>query len=134
MKVFLIVLIAIIVSAIPFVILYLANHWKKLIWENRERIFRFRTDGEYWSKDNPLWVVEKRFLWFWVDCSEILDQSHFFTEEEARECLAKYLQKLNKKQNPETHIVNYNQFISDPTRQLECKNLETKRIETNNKL
>lgn len=128
MKVFLIVLIAIIVSAVPFIILYLANHWKKLIWENKKRIFRIRTDGNYWSKDNPLWVVEKRFLWFFVDCSEILDQSHFFTYDEATKSLAKYIQKLDKKQNPESYIVNYAQFISDPTRQLECKELETKRI------
>ena len=130
MKTILIILIAIIASIIPFIILYLANHWKKLIWENKKRIFRIRTDGENWFKDKPMWVVEKRFLWFYVDCSEILDQSHFFTYEEATKSLSKYIEKLDKKQNPESYIVNYAQLISDPTRQLECKNLETKRIET----
>lgn len=128
MNTILIILIAIIGSAIPFVILYLAAHWKRLIWENKKRIFRIRTDGNHWSKDKPLWVVEKRFLWFFVDCSEILDQSHFFTYEEATKSLSKYIQKLDKKQNPESYIVNYAQFISDPTRQIESKNLETKRI------
>lgn len=79
MKTFLIILIAIIALIIPFIIVYLATHWKRLIWENKKRIFRIRTNGNHWSKDKPLWVVEKRFLWFFVDCSEILNKSHFFT-------------------------------------------------------
>jgi hypothetical protein len=129
MKTFLIVSLCILALALPFIGIYLVENWKRLIWENKGGIFRFITDGENWFKGQPMWVVEKRFLWFWVDCSEILDKSHFFTCKEAAECLSKYLQKLDKKQNPESHIVNYNQFISDPTRQLEAKNLETKRIE-----
>lgn len=128
MKTILIILIAIIALIIPFIIVYLATHWKRLIWENKKRIFRIRTDGNHWSKDKPLWVVEKRFLWFFVDCSEILNKSHFFTFEEAIKALSEYQQKLDKKQNPESYIVNYAQFISDPTRQIESKNLETKRI------
>ena len=129
MKTFLIFILALVALAIPFVILYIANNWKRLIWENKKRVFRIRTDGTHWSKDKPLWVVEKRFLWFFVDCSEILDKSRFFTYEEATKSLSKYIQKLDKKQNPESYIVNYAQFISDPTRMLECKNLETKRID-----
>ena len=128
MKTILIILIAIIALIIPFIIVYLATHWKRLIWENKKRIFRIRTDGNHWSKDKPLLVVEKRFLWFFVDCSEILNKSHFSTYEEAIKALSEYQQKLDKKQNPESYIVNYAQFISDPTRQIESKNLETKRI------
>ncbi len=103
MKTILIILIAIIALIIPFIIVYLATHWKRLIWEreNKKRIFRIRTDGNHWSKDKPLWVVEKRFLWFFVDCSEILNKSHFFTYEEAIKALSEYQQKLDKKQNPE---------------------------------
>ena len=129
MKTFLIVVLAILALAAPVIALYLAENGKRLIWENKKRVFRIRTDGTHWSKDKPLWVVEKRFLWFFVDCSEILDKSRFFTYEEATKSLSKYIQKLDKKQNPESYIVNYAQFISDPTRMLECKNLETKRID-----
>ena len=75
-----------------------------------------------------MWVVEKRFLWFFVDCSEILNKSHFPTFEEAIKALSEYQQKLDKKQNPESYIVNYAQFISDPASQIDSKNLETKRI------
>jgi hypothetical protein len=128
MKTFLIVSLATLATVSPFILIYFVGNWKRLIWENKKRVFRIRTDGENWFKDKPLWVVEKRFLWFWVDCSEILDKSHFFTCKEATECLSTYLRKLDKKQNPESYIVNYAQFISDPTRQLEAKNLETKRI------
>lgn len=98
MKTFLIVVLAIMALAAPFVALYFATHWKRLIWENKKRVFRIRTDGENWFKDKPMWIVEKQFLGFWVDCSEILDKSHFFTRKEATECLFKYLQKLDKKQ------------------------------------
>lgn len=62
MKTFLIILIAIIALIIPFIIVYLATHWKRLIWENKKRIFRIRTDGNHWSKDKPLWVVENDFF------------------------------------------------------------------------
>lgn len=130
MKTVLILIIGLVALATPFVIIYLANNWKRLIWENSSRIFRIRTDGTHWSKNTTLWVVEKRFLWFFVDCSEILDQSHFSTYEEAIKALSEYQQKLDKKQNPESYIVDYTQFISDPTRQIESKKLETKRIET----
>lgn len=128
MKTFLIVSLGMLALAAPFIALYLAGNWRRLIWENKGRIFRIRTDGTHWSKNKPLWVVEKQFLWFFVDCSEILNKSHFFTYEEAIKALSEYQQKLDKKQNPESYIVNYAQFISDPTRQIESKNLETKRI------
>lgn len=129
MKTFLIVSLGILALAAPFIALYLAGNWKRLIWENKGRIFRIRTDGTHWSKDKPLWVVEKRFLWFFVDCSEILNKSHFSTYEEAIKALSEYQQKLDKKQNPESYIVNYAQFISDPKRLIGTKKLETKRID-----
>lgn len=129
MKAVLILIIGLVALAAPFVALYFAAHWKRLIWENKKRVFRIRTDGENWFKDKPLWVVEKRFLWFYVDCSEILSSSHFYTKKEAVKSLSEYLQKLDKKQNPESYIVDYTQFISDPARQIESKKLETKRID-----
>ena len=132
MKTFLIVVLAILALAAPVIALYLAENGKRLIWENKKRVFRIRTDGTRWSKGKPLWVVEKRFLWFFVNCSEILNSSHFFTKEEAIKSLSEYLQKLDKKQNPESFIVDYTKFISDPTLLIEAKELETKRIESTN--
>ena len=129
MKTFLIFSLGILALALPFIGIYLAENWKRLIWENKGRIFRIRTDGSYWEKDKPFWVVEKRFLWFYVSCSKILHAGNFYTKEDATECLSEYLQQLDKKQNPESYIVDYTQFISDPTRQIESKKLETKRID-----
>ena len=129
MKTFLIFILAIMVSVLPFIIVYLVANWRRIVLENKKRVFRIRTDGENWFKDKPMWVVEKRFLWFYVDCSEILDQSHFFTYKEATESLSKYIEKLDKKQNPESFIVDYTKFISDPKKLIEAKKLETKRID-----
>ena len=128
MKTFLIVSLGILVLAAPFIAIYLAGNWKKLIWENKKRIFRIRTDGNHWSKDKPLWVVEKRFLWFFVDCSEILNKSHFSTYEEATKALSEYMRKLDEIQNPKSFIVDYTNLISDPKRLIGTKELETKRI------
>ena len=97
MKTFLIVSLGMLTLVAPFIALYLAGNWKRLIWENKGRIFRIRTDGTHWSKDKPLWVVEKRFLWFFVGCSGILKSSRFFSKEEAIKSLSEYLQKLDKK-------------------------------------
>lgn len=129
MKTFLIVSLAIFATVAPFIILYFAANWKRLVWENKKRVFRIRTDGDYWTKDKPWWVVEKRFLWFFINSSGVLDLSYFHTKEEATESLSKYLQKLDKKQNPESFIVDYTKFISDPTKLIEAKELETKRID-----
>ena len=128
MKTFLIVSLGILVLALPFIGIYLVENWKRLIWENKGRIFRIRTDGSYWEKDKPFWVVEKRFLWFFVNCSEILNSSQFFTKEEAMESLSTYLRKLDEIQNPKSFIVDCTNLISDPTRQIESKKLKTKRI------
>lgn len=129
MKTFLIVSLAILATISPFIIVYFVANWKRLIWENKGRVFRIRTDGDYWTKDKPWWVVEKQFLWFFVNCSGVLNSSYFYTKEEAMESLSKYLQKLDKKQNPESFIVDYTKFFSDPTRLIESRELETKRID-----
>lgn len=129
MKTFLIVSLGIMALAAPFIALYLAANWKRLIWENKGRIFRIRTDGDYWTKDKPWWVVEKRFLWFFVNCSGELNLSKFHTKEEAIGSLSRYLKELDERQNPKCFIIDYNKFISDPTRLIESRELETKRID-----
>lgn len=129
MKTFLIVSLGIMALAAPFIALYLASNWKRLIWESKGRVFRIRTYGRYWKKDKPFWVAEKRFLWFYVNCSGILHADDFYTKEDAIKCVSEYLQKLDKKQNPESYIIDYNKFISDPTRLIESRELETKRID-----
>lgn len=130
MKTVLILIIGLVALAIPFVILYLANNWKRLIWENSSRVFRIRTDGsQYLSEDKYKWVVEKRFLCFFVNCSEILESDYFFSKDEAMESLSQYLRELDKRQNPEQYIIDLKNQISDPKRLIGTKKLETKRID-----
>lgn len=45
------------------------------------------------------------------------------------ESLSQYLRELDKRQNPESFIVDYTKFISDPKRLIGAKKLKTKRIE-----
>ena len=128
MKTFLIFILALVALAIPFVILYISNNWKRLIWENSPRIFRIRSCGvNILSEDKSWWVVEKRFLCFFINCSGILDSSRFFSEEEAKESLYRYLRELDKRQNP--YIIDLRNQITDQNRLIESKTLETKRID-----
>lgn len=130
MKAVLILIIGLVAIAIPFVIIYLANNWKRLIWENSSRIFRIRTDGvNILSEDRYWWVVEKRFLCFFVNCSEILNSSRFSSEDEAKESLYQYLCELDKRQNPKQYIIDLKNQISDPKRLIEGRKLKTKRID-----
>ena len=68
-----------------------------------------------------------------MDCREkvsvfLRGLSQFFnTKEEAIKKLSEYIQELDEVQNSK-YILDYNKFISDPTRQIESKKLETKRI------
>ena len=128
MKAFLIFILALVALAIPFVIIYLANNWKRLIWENSPRIFRIRSCGvNILSKDKSWWVVEKRFLCFFINCSGILNSSRFSSEDEAMKSLYQYLRELDKRQNP--YIIDLRNQITDQNRLIESKTLETKRID-----
>lgn len=128
MKEFLIFILALVALAIPFVIFYIVNNWKRLIWENSPRIFRIRSCGvNILSKDKSWWVVEKRFLCFFINCSGILNSSRFSSKDEAMGSLYQYLRELDKRQNP--YIIDLRNQITDPTRQIESKTLETKRID-----
>lgn len=102
--------------------IYLFVDWRDIIWENKGRIFRIRKDGYYW-------VVEKKFLCFFVK-NELFGLSQFFnTKEEAIKKLSEYIQELDEIQNSE-YIIDFTKFISDPTRLIEAKKLKTKRIKT----
>lgn len=128
MKAFLIFILALVALAIPFVIIYLANNWKRLIWENSPRIFRIRSCGvNILSKDKSWWVVEKRFLCFFINCSGILNSSRFSSKDEAMKSLYQYLRELDKRQNP--YIIDLRNQITDQNRLIESKTLETKRID-----
>ena len=128
MKAFLIFILALVALATPFVIIYLANNWKRLIWENSPRIFRIRSCGvNILSKDKSWWVVEKRFLCFFINCSGILNSSRFSSFDEAMKSLYQYLRELDKRQNP--YIIDLRNQITDQNRLIESKTLETKRID-----
>lgn len=100
--------------------IYLFVDWRDIIWKNKGRIFRIR-------KKDRFWIVEKKFLCFFVK-NDLFGLSQFFkTKEEAIKKLSEYIQELDEVQNSE-YIFDYNKLISDPTRQIESKKLETKRI------
>lgn len=100
--------------------IYLFVDWRDIIWKNKGRIFRIR-------KKERFWIVEKKFLCFFVK-NDLFGLSQFFkTKEEAIKKLSEYIQELDEVQNSE-YIFDYNKLISDPTRQIESKKLETKRI------
>ena len=100
--------------------LYLFVDWRDIIWKNKGRIFRIRKKDKYW-------IVEKKFLCFFVR-NDLFGLSQFLdTKEEAIKKLSEYIQELDEVQNSE-YIIDYTKFISDPTRQIESKKLKTKRI------
>jgi hypothetical protein len=128
MKAFLIFISALVALATPIAIIYFANNWKRLIWENSPRIFRIRSCGvNILSKDKSWWVVEKRFLCFFINCSGILNSSRFSSKDEAMGSLFQYLRELDKRQNP--YIIDLRNQITDQNRLIESKTLETKRID-----
>lgn len=100
--------------------LYLFVDWSDIIWKNKGRIFRIRKKDYYW-------IVEKKFLCFFVKNDLFGSNQYFKTKEEAIKKLSEYIQELDEVQNSE-YIFDYNKLISDPTRQIESKKLETKRI------
>lgn len=107
------------IVVLPFAIVYSAVNWRRLIWENKGRIFRIKKEGNSW-------LIEKKFLCFFVEIDE--DGPRYNTKEEAITQLSEYLEELYKRQNHESYIVDYTQFISDPKRLIETKKIETKRI------
>lgn len=100
--------------------LYLFVDWRDIIWKSKGRIFRIRKKDRYW-------VVEKKFLCFFVR-HDLFGLSQFLdTKEEAINKLSEYIQELDEVQNSE-YIIDYTKFISDPKRMIEAKKLQTKRI------
>ena len=57
--------------------------------------------------------------------------TYISTKEDAIKKLSKYIRELDETQNSE-YIVDYTNLISDPTKLIEAKELETKRIESTN--
>lgn len=60
MKAFLIfILLSLVALSISPVFIYLRRNWRRLIWENKGKVFRIRTDGvNILSEDKTWWVVE----------------------------------------------------------------------------
>ena len=99
---------------------YILVPYEDIIWKNKGRIFRVRKKGRYW-------IVEKKFLCFFVK-NELFGTNQFIsTKEDAIKKLSEYIQELDETQKSES-IIDYTKFISDPTKLIEAKKLETKRI------
>lgn len=113
-----------IIMFIVFLLLaYIFIPFEDIIWKNKGRVFRIRKKDKYW-------VVEKKFLCFFVR-NDLFGLSQFLkTKEEAIKKLSEYIQELDEVQNSE-YIIDYTKFISDPKRLIGTKKLETKRITDN---
>lgn len=101
------------VGSVFFIILYFVDNWKRLIWEGRGEVFRIR------KIENHRWIVEKRFLCFYVNCATFLGFNYFDTEEEAIENLSTNLH--GRKQNYERYIIDFSKQITNPKWLIESK-------------
>ena len=115
------VIVCIIMFIVFLLLAYIFIPFEDIIWENKGRIFRVRKNGDYW-------VVEKKFLCFFVKNDLFGTHQFIRTKEDAIKKLSEYIQELDEVQKSE-YIIDYTKFISDPTRQIESKKLETKRID-----
>lgn len=123
MKTFLIVILAIVALATPYIFTYLVGNWRRLIWENKGRTFRVVKKGDRY-------YPEKRFLrWFFVRIKIKDDYKASSSREYAMEYIQKFLQNLDEEQNYKNEVIDFSNQITDPTRQIESKTLETKRID-----
>lgn len=79
------------------------------------------------KKNGDYWVVEKKFLCFFVKNDLFGTHQFIRTKEDAIKKLSEYIQELDEVQKSE-YIIDCTKFISDPTKLIEAKKLETKRI------
>lgn len=124
MRAFLIFILAIMIAALPVIIIYLAENWRRLIWENRGRVFRA-------VKEKDMYYPEKRFLWFFsVRMKTSYDEyKRFRSKEEAMDYIREFLQNLKEEQITRNEFIDFSHQISDPKMLLENRELETKRID-----
>ena len=101
------------VGSVSFIIFYFVDNWKRLISEGRGEVFCIRKTG------NHRWVVEKRFLCFYVNCAMFLGFNYFDTKEEAIENLSTNLH--DRKQNYERYIIDFSNQITNPKWLIESK-------------
>lgn len=123
MKSFLSFIIALVALATPYIFIYLAKNWRRLIWENKGRAFRVVKKGD-------CYYPEKRFLrWFFV---RIKINDHYkasSSRKYAMEYIQKFLQNLDEEQNYKNEVIDFSNQITDQNRLIESKTLETKRID-----
>lgn len=114
---FLVFIIAVMALAIMTLFGYLVDNWRLLIWKNKGRIFRIYKVKNYY-------YAEKKFLWFFIRRYRDKDYS---SRDEAIEYIKKFLEEIE--QDNEIEILDFSNQINDPTRLIESRELETKRID-----
>jgi len=124
MKAFLILILAIVIAALPCIIIYLAENWRRLIWENKGRVFRV-------VKEKDMYYPEKRFLWFFsVRMKTSYDEyKRYRSKEAATDYIREFLQNLKEEQITRNEFIDFSHQISDPKMLLENRELETKRVD-----
>ena len=116
---FLCFIIAVMALAIMFLFGFLVENWRFLIWKNKGRIFRIYKEKNYY-------YAEKKFLWFFIRSDRDKDYS---SREEAIAYIQNFLKDIEQEKNAKKEIFDFSNQISDPTKLIESKQLETKRIE-----
>lgn len=124
MRTFLIFILVITALATPSIIIYLVENWRRLIWENKGRVFRV-------VKEKDRYYPEKKFLWFFsvrmkTSCNEY---ERYYNKEGAINYIQNFLQNLKEEQITKDEFIDFSNQISDPKMLLESKELETKRID-----
>lgn len=116
---FLCFIISVMVLAIMFLFGFFVENWRILIWKNKGRIFRIYKVKNYY-------YAEKKFLWFFVRRDRNKDYS---SREEAIAYIQNFLKEIEQEQNDKKEIIDFSNQITDPTKLIESKKLETKRID-----
>lgn len=85
--------------------LFIIQSWRKLIWNNKSRIFRI-------VKQDERYYPEKRFLWFFfVRIQDPYgDYKRFWSKEEAVDYIQKFLQDLKEEQLTKKEFINFSNF------------------------
>jgi hypothetical protein len=124
MRAFLILILAIMIAALPCIIIYLAENWRRLIWENKGRVFRV-------VKKKDMYYPEKRFLWFFsVRMKTSYDEyKRYRSKKAATDYIREFLQNLKEEQITRNEFIDFSHQISDPKMLLENRELETKRVD-----
>lgn len=105
----------IIISLLIAGIIYTICHWRRLIWESRGKVFRITRKGNFY-------YPEKQFLHFFFVQPE--DDCAQYSKKDA----LNYIQRFLQGQIVERELLNFSNQINDPTKLIESKQLETKRI------